>query len=287
MKTHAPHPDAAMAANLWTLCGRYASNREHLAVERVGVTCRDCERLLGQAPEIAAPFEVEIIERERPGARGLDGYGARAIAASMRPPTDAVRPWATSAEAAVRRYCLVHDEGAALRSTCDPDRANRVQTSSDPSLGGREHAAVEHVATVTRALDAALELPLAISEACPTVTPRQARDVYLLFVCGRASYVPTRVGTKHLARRRAAMSARDVVLHLIEEHGLRLCHADAADCQSEEACAAWSERNLYAIRSLFTRVVAAHLRESGELVAREAPARAARRWDPLAKVGAR
>ncbi len=285
LRVHWPHTNADFASNLWTLCGRAAHDADHLAAEVAQVTCRGCQKRLALVEPPPPPFEPELLERARRGAHTLDDYGRRAIEDSKRAPSDGVRPWARSAEAAVKRYVRVHDEGAALRSTCDPSRANRVQTSSDPSLGGREHAAVEQVATVARALDAAEQLPMLISEACPCVTPRQARQLYLLLLVGRERAQPTRPGHHRQHRERVTMGALDLVEHVRIDHGLRLCHADRADCgvAGQDSCDAIAVHNIQKLRRLFTRVVEVALLESGEMEPRR-PREGRRGWSPLGRV---
>lgn len=147
------------------------------------------EQLGTTEPPPAAPEPAAEEHPARFGARDLDRAGRRAIAAAgAEEDRPTVRPWASSARAAVRALALVWDQGASLRSTCDPDRANRVQTSSDPSLGGREHDRIERVANVSRALDRAeRDYPLALAEACGgLLTPSQARAVFEAREMGRA-----------------------------------------------------------------------------------------------------
>lgn len=253
-RIHAPHPDLAKAALLWTLCNRFAHDEAHLASEPSPVTCSDCLRRLEAAEESPFGFQPGApVEGIRRGAHVLDAASVRAMARREVPP-DAC-PWASSAEGAVRRYVQVRDEGASLRSTCDPSRANRVQTSSDPSLGGREHDSIERVASVAKALEHALRLPLAINAACPVVTPRQALDIYLLSVAGRRHRWDTRTGGKAWVWKRQEMSTECVVNELRDFHDLEVSH-----------------EQVRALRHLFSAVVADWLRETGELRGAERPA---------------
>lgn len=254
-RIHAPHADLAKAALLWTFCDRFAHDEAHLASEPSPVTCSDCLRRLEAAEESPFGFQPGApVEGIRRGAHVLDAASVRAMARREAPPD--ARPWASSAEGAVRRYVQVRDEGASLRSTCDPSRANRVQTSSDPSLGGREHDSIERVASVAKALEHALRLPLAINAACPVVTPRQALDIYMLSVAGRRVRWCTRAaGGKAWVWERKSMSHACVVDWLRDEHHLEV-----------------SPEQVRALRHLFSGVVADWLRETGELRGAERPA---------------
>lgn len=119
----------------------------------------------------------------RIGARDLDAATRRAIAAARRDEAPIRRVRSADSEASAYFRALI--EGAALRSTTDPDRANRVQTSSDPSLGGREHDAIERHATTARALERASWREDALVAICSAVPARHARWVYALVVVGK------------------------------------------------------------------------------------------------------
>ena len=269
-RIHAPHPDLAKASLLFALCGGYAVDEEHMASEPTPVDCQLCLRRLEASDVSPFPFRPGVpVEGARRGAHELDAASMRAMA--WREAPEGVKPWASSADAAVRRYVQVKDEGAALRSTCDPARANRVQTSSDPSLGGREHDAIERVASVAMALEHATRFPMRISKACPVVTPDQALQVYLLAVAGRRSVWHTRTDSKAWVWKRKAMSDACVVEELAREHHLEV-----------------TSEQVRAIRYHFSGVVGEWLRSSGELRGREQPAyRTARRGSFAADPGAR
>jgi hypothetical protein len=131
----------------------------------------------------------------RVGARDLDASSRRVLQRGTEQPT--VRPWARTAAHAIIAWWESVREGASLRSTCDPDRANRVQTSADPSLGGREHDRIERLATVARAVSAARDRVLLLSEACPTLTAAQAHGLGLMLIVRRdvEKVVPGRKAT--------------------------------------------------------------------------------------------
>lgn len=175
---------------------------------------------------------VEHAEEAELGEGHAARFGARKMTAADRRAmlrTDDDRPvvaaWARSAAHAWRVLALVRDQGASLRSTCDPDRANRVQTSSDPSLGGREHDLIERVSNVSRAIDRATALPLAISRACPLVTPEQGEAIAWLRVTGRARIDRVAIyGRKQKGRylRRDNVPIEDVIAAARREMGVEL-----------------------------------------------------------------
>ena len=166
------------------------------------------------------------------GTRHVDESGRRALEVTAEEPAATVRAWASSPANAIRAWALTRDHGASLRSTCDPDRAHRVQTSTDPSLGGREHDAIERVRNVSRALDRAEAEPLEISRACPLVTPRQARAIVLLKIAGEARI--DRVAVRGVKRkgtyaRRDPLTASAVVLLVREHLGLQVSERHVLD----------------------------------------------------------
>ena len=184
-KLHAPHPDPMQAAPPLCLsaCGRPGTHAD----DPDAVECLDCRRLLQRAGQARAAAEhvpeygVEVPARF--GARELSATARRAVVASHTERSERPRRW-PSADAAARAYFRAVVEGASLRSTTDPDRANRVQTSSDPSLGGREHDAVERNATTARALWWAQWAP-ELAAVCGDLEPQQALAVYAIVVAGK------------------------------------------------------------------------------------------------------
>ena len=232
-RNHAPSSDPERAAAGWTLCGDPAGNVAD------PVTCKRCLRKL-------AAMRSEIVDRSpytpKVGARHIDESTRAAL---ERPPQKRYR-WKNAA-AAVRAYVRMRDEGASLRSTCDPDRANRVQVSRDASLGGREHDAIERCATVARALGLAMRYPLAITAACPVVTPRQALDIYLLALCGYGRRVEVHK-RKGFHRERVRVSDEWAAQIASDRSGLEVTSA-----------------HVRAIRWHFDEIVRAELVASGEV----------------------
>lgn len=191
------------------------------------------------------------------GTTRLTVAGERALAAAKVERVDSPVRW-SSVDAAVRAWVRMRDEGASLRSTSDPDRANRVQTSTDPSLGGREHDAVEKTATVGRALIAATRhYPLDLSEACPVLEPEQCRSVYLLSVCGKARHDPILWGRgkrKQHYWHRVSQSVEMVAEEATSEYGVDV-----------------EGRHVIAIQRHFFGVILAALVASGEMRAPRGP----------------
>jgi hypothetical protein len=239
--------------------------------------CTTCERLAArdiadaiESGEEAAPYVAPGPEPARYGARDLTRTGRRAIEETRHAREEAGRQWPTP-YAAIRSYVHSRAEGASLRSTTDPARANRVQHSRDPSLGGREHAAVDRHRTVSLALSRAMYA----LEGGP-VCGELALDAALLVLVGHAARVvcssvggETRKGTHLVWRQRLA---EDAAREIGERAGVTV-HAGHVD--------AWARHFVDAVRTA--------LLVSGEMGARreESRERPRRVWDPGARIRAR
>lgn len=253
---HMPSTNGGFAALGGTLC-------EVMGDVGEPVTCAECLRISGRADPL--PEEQPAIGVEAPahfGARELSSTGRRALATAVEEQGRPKRRW-KYADDAVRDFVKMRDEGSSLRSTCDPDRANRVQVSTNPSLGGREHHAVEQVATVARALDQALGFVADIETACPHVSPEQARGIYLMSIVGRAVRSHTGLSKspqKGWFWRRITMS-----------------EAEVADYCAEHLEQPIERHHVLALRRHFRAVVQDALIASGEMAAPRAAAPRARR----------
>lgn len=272
-KSHLRDPsDAARTrCGLPVVSPAWAGGELPVADDASDATCRIClRRMLAaiESGEEVAPYTSPGPQAATYGARALSTTAYRAIAASRRERTPAARQW-PSPEAAVRSYVRHRAEGASLRSTSDPDRAGvRVQSSRDPSLGGREHLAVERHRTVAVALDRAAADVAALEHACPVLTPDQCRYVYLMRVTGEPISVPLRSGNQELKSR------------VLEWRGRT--HEHAAERASEAYGAQVTERHVTLIVRHFSGVVRDALLASGEMggLRRDEP----RQWDPLARL---
>jgi len=230
--------------------------------------------LLDAAPSEPAPFVAPPPAPAVFGARELSTTGRRALAdALLEHDTAPQRTW-SSVDAAVRAWVRMRDEGASMRSTSDPDRVSRVQTSNDPSLGGREHDAIERTATVASALDRAERwYPMRLAAACDLIDPHQARAIYLLSVAGVRSWRACRSGTTTLKGGcyvRVPISVTDV--------------ADRSAAEYEQPIT-W--RHVVALRQHFGGVVMDALVGSGEMKAPRVaePRRGSFAAGPSARVG--
>lgn len=218
-KPHLPHPtDAAL-----TLCGLTIAGPWPRPLPIVDTPdtrmCRRCARayMPSEPPVDSTPYVPSI------GARELTARAAREIERSRRGEDPVERQWPT-AEAAVRSLMRMRLDGVSVRSTSDPSRAHRVQSSRDPSLGGREHARVDAHRTVSLALDRA-EASLDVEHACPGLTRSQAIEVYVWRVVGRV--VLREVGLRGQPRKgRVAdwigMPGAEAALHASEVYGVEV-----------------------------------------------------------------
>lgn len=235
-------------------------------------TCRRCLRILAAIVVVEAaeePFAPAGPEAPIYGARELSRSGRHAIERSRRGEAPAARGW-SSAEAAVRSYVQGRAEGAPVRSTSDPDRAHRVQSSRDPSHGGRAHALVDRHRNVALALKRAALDVAALAHACPVLTAAECAEVYVLRVVGKAQRRPVRRGNEQTKGR---------VLEWLGRGGI-----ETADEASERYGAAVTERHVQRIRRHFTDRVEAALVASGEMRAPTRAEREPRRWDPLRRL---
>ena len=203
-----------------------------------------------QGAEPSEPVDEPTTGPARFGTRALDASGRAALqhTAEVQP---AVRPWASSPQQAVRRWVSTRDHGASLRSTSDPDRANRVQTSKSPGDGGREHDAIERARNVSRAMDRAEADVAEIAIACPVLTPGEARAVVLLKVTGMLTLDYVAIGgvkRKGRFERRDPLTAPQVVALVREHLGREL-----------------TERHVHDLCSHFLAVVRRDLEASGEM----------------------
>src|SRR5690606_11960713 len=192
----------------------------------------------------------------------------RALEDSRRAREAPARLW-PSPEAAIRSYVMTRAEGASLRSTADPDRANRVQHSRDPSLGGREHAAVDRHATIARALSRAMDAP-ELCELSP-LSPKQALEAALLVIVGQGRREACKEGNGE----RKGKDALRWVGKLPE---------DVAREMGERAGVVVHTGQVEALRRHFVGAVREALLASGEMGTREEPQREPRRWDVLARL---
>lgn len=146
-----------------------------------GATCRRCARLY-EPPEPA--FERSGPYTVPRSTSALTDRGRRAIERSLRGEAPEGRYWPT-ADAAIRACLTARAEGASVRSPSDMDRGHRVQSSRDPSQGGREHAQIDRLRNVSLALDRAAADVAALAYAAPTLTPEQAWAVMVWRIVGR------------------------------------------------------------------------------------------------------
>lgn len=259
-----PEPD-----EVYSVCGWLAVD---LTTDRADVTCRLCQRWMRANPP-RAPFVPGPPRPVRRGVTALTRTAERAIEQSVLGAERPGRGWPT-AEAAVRYWVSVRDEGVSMGSTANPDRAIRVQTNRNPARGGREHLSIERARNVGLALDAAEALAAELERACPVLTAVQCREVYLLRVAGKLSV--RRTGYEHAPRKglfgeRLGMPGARVVEHVRERLG--------KEC-------GLTERHVSLIRRHFTKIVTARLTASGEMVGEPAEHEEARgaQWDPLARL---
>jgi hypothetical protein len=243
-------------------------------------TCVLCLRALRDALESgeeSEPFVAPPPTPARYGARDLTRTARRALEDACAPREPEERRWPTP-EAAVRSYVRSRAEGASLRSTTDPDRANRVQSSRDPSLGGREHAAVDRHRTVAVALTRAMD---SLAHELPHVplAPRPALEAYVMAIVGDGRWQPCRTA-----------SGREVKSLTLT--WIRRLPEDVARIIGERFGATLHEAHVEALIRHFTHHVREALRASGELATVlteervEPPRRPARVWDPMARLRA-
>lgn len=190
--THAPHPDEGLAALGGTLCGRFGALG-------AAVTCKLCaKRLAGDVlPEealLAAIIGVEYAPRI--GARRLEDVSRRALAEAQRAHDEPKRR-VSNPDREAAAYFRARIEGASLRSTTDPDRANRVQVSTTRPKGGREHAAIERHATAARALMRASWREEDIAAVWP-LPPAIGLQAYMFIVAGKPVQATTGSGGTYL-----------------------------------------------------------------------------------------
>ena len=222
------HPRGAEEGK--ALCGWLAVL---VSPRREETSCKLCLRALERLPLALQPLtDAERQPRPVP-PRTHDPVEARRMAARAGEVQERGYSW-PSVAAAVRYYVSMRDEGASLGSTSNPDRAIRVQVNRDPSLGGREHDAIERYATVARSIGygdterpGALAMPLALSRACPLVTPDQAQQIYLLRVCGRdvrpqTAYRGSGERRKGTYPTRYLMTVSEVVDRVRRDHAIRI-----------------------------------------------------------------
>lgn len=217
-KHHLPHAtDAALTLCELAITGPWPRPLEVVAVPDAR-TCRRCARAYEppEPPVDTAPYVPSI------GARQLSARAAREIERSRRGEDPVERQWPTP-EAAVRSLIRARVEGVSVRSTSDVQRT-RVQSSRDPSLGGREHARVDAHRTASLALDRA-EASLDVAHTCPGLTAPQALEVYAWRVVGRV--VLREVGLRGQPRKgRVAdwlgMPGAEVALYASERFGVEV-----------------------------------------------------------------
>lgn len=222
-----------------------------------------------------APTRPPEPPEERPAVFGARHLSAAAEAAlrDVQRERPVTRAWAGSAASAIRAWVASIDEGASLRSTSDPDRANRVQTSSDPSLGGREHDRIERFATVARAVGRSRDRVLALSVACPLLDPDQAVHVGLLAIAGRLVH--------------RSVGLRGQTLRGTHPVRLETTPIEIVDIVRERWAVRIEQEHVRACKSHVLDAVRDALLGSGELraVGTTAP-RVAKTWDPLARLRA-
>lgn len=265
-KPHLPHPsDPALTLCALTIAGPWPS-----PLPIVGApddrTCRRCARLYEPSFESTGPYAV-------PRATStLSERGRRAIERSLRGEAPEARYWPT-ADAAIRACLMARAEGASVRSTSDPGRAHRVQSSRDPSWGGREHARIDRLRNVSLALDRAAADVEALAHAAPTLTPEQAWEVMAWRIVGRE--VMRVVGLRGQRR-------KGRVREWVGMTG-EAAASEASELFSTEV----TERQVSRIVRHFRERVRTALERSGEM---RAPAVAERKeaggWDVLSKVRA-
>lgn len=263
----------ALEGMLWTGGeARVVATLDALREVRERDRCRRCvqgaARDLAEAiesGEIEAPYVAPPPTPARYGARELSRTAVRAIEDSRRARDAPPRLW-PSPEAAIRSYVMTRAEGASLRSTADPDRANRVQHHRDPSLGGREHAAVDRHVTVARALSRAMDAP-ELAELSP-LSPADALDAAILVIVGHGERAPCRTLSGTETKGRALVWTRrlpeDAAIEMRERTGVSVTGAQIS-----------------ALVRHFTWAVRESLIASGEM---GAGATRRRGWDPTAKI---
>lgn len=261
-----------------SLCGWMGSRLTDDASE---ATCARCRRMAAHAILEAIQAQPDELPSSLPyapryGARDVDCAGSREIERSRRGEAPEGRTWPTP-EAAVRAWVRDRAEGASVRSTSDPDRAHRVQSSRDPSLGGRDHATIDRHRNTALAIERASRDVASLLHAAPCLTPAQCLEVYVLRVVGRPVQRALRRGTADLRSR------------VTEWVGLRV--EDVAEHATERWAVEVTARHVALVTRYFSGAVREALVRSGEL-RQDARSEAeverregrARRWDPSSRI---
>lgn len=222
-KHHLAHPtDAARTRCELAIVGPWPRPLP-IALDVHAATCVRCLRALRAAPPEPPPFVPSGPHEPSYGARELTRAGRRIVERSRSGEEPEGRTWPT-AEAAVRSLLRARAEGVSVRSTSDPGRAHRVQSSRDPSIGGREHAIVDSHRTASLALDRAIA-SLDCERTCPSLTVAQALEVYGWRILGRE--VHRVVGLRGQARKDRVrdwigMSGEETARHASEVYGVEV-----------------------------------------------------------------